>query len=174
MAAAGLVLAATSCNATGAAHHRAQPSGVTGAWTIRSCQVDLEYVDQATTVDYYVPDTSANFRQHHAGSKVGGDANLAVVITLVNQTGGPASLPTGLVVSFTDRSGRQVGSPQAFNRTNGTGYGAAIAHGRGSGEVFSSGTHFSAGQAVAESPDIGTSVPPRPDLNCQVSKQSSR
>ena len=170
IAAVGIALAATSCSTT-EAHHRARPGGVTGAWAIRSCQVDLEYVDQATTVDYYVPDTSANFRQHHAGNKVSGDANLAVVVTLVNHTGGPASLPTGLVVSFTDQGGRRVGHPQAFNKANGTGYGAAVADGKGSGEVFSSGTRFSAGQAVAESPDIATSVPPRPDLNCQVSQQ---
>jgi hypothetical protein len=152
----------------------AQPSGggggVTGTWAIVSCQVDVTYIDVANTVDYYVPDTGANFRQHYADNKTSGDAGLAVVITLVNDTGGPASLPTGLVVSFTDQGGSHVGSPRAFNNANGTGYGAAVANGRGSGEVFSSGTRFNAGQAVAESPDIGASVPHKPDLNCQVSQ----
>jgi hypothetical protein len=170
MTAAVVVLAATACSST-EAHQQDRPTGVTGTWAVRSCQVDLEYVDQATTSDHYVPDTGANFRKHHAGSKVGGDPNLAVVITFVNRTGGPASLPTGLVVSFTDQNGRPVGSPQAFNRADGTGYGAAVAHGRGSGEVFSAGTRFNAGQTVAESPDLTTSVPQQPDLTCQVSRR---
>ncbi len=131
----------------------------------------MTYIDDANTVDYYVPDTGANFRRHFADNDIRGDAGLAVVITFVNDTGGPASLPTGLVVSFTDQSGRYAGSPQTFNNANGTGYGAAVADGRGSGEVFSSSTLFNPGQAVAESPDIGASVPQQPDLNCQVSHQ---
>jgi hypothetical protein len=130
----------------------------------------VEYVDETNAVDHYVPDTGANFRHHFADGTAGGNANLTVVVTLVNHTGGAASLPTGLVVSFTDRSGSHVGSPQTFNKMNGTGYGAAVARGRGSGEVFSSGTQFSPGQVVAESPDIGTAVPLKPDLNCQVSR----
>ena len=154
-----------------------QPSGpptgggrATGTWAIGSCQVDVEYVDETNAVDHYVPDTGANFRHHFAGGNAGGNASLAVVVTLVNHTGGAASLPTGLIVTFTDQGGSRVGSPQTFNKANGTGYGAAVAGGRGSGEVFSSGTQFSPGQVVAESPDIGASVPPKPDLNCQVSR----
>jgi hypothetical protein len=130
----------------------------------------VTYIDDANAVDYYVPDTGANFRQHYAGD-TSGDASLAVVITFVNDTSGPAALPTGLVVSFTDQRGSYVGRPVAFNNADGTGYGGAIANGRGSGEVFSSGTLFGPGQAVAESPDIGATVPPRPDLNCQVSQR---
>lgn len=95
----------------------------------------------------------------------------AVVVTFVNNTGGLASLPTGLVVSFTDQSGNYVGNPQTFDNTNGSGYGAAVVNGQGSGEAFSSGTLFRQGQAVTESPDIGASVPQQPDLNCQVSQQ---
>jgi hypothetical protein len=184
VAAAGIVAGTAACSASGT---QSQPSGGqpsasrtsgppasggrgTGTWAIGSCQVDVEYVDETNAVDRYVPDTGANFRRHFAGSKVSGNASLAVVVTLVNHTGGAASLPTGLVVTFTDQGGNQVGSPLAFNKANGTGYGAAVAHGQGSGEVFSSGTQFSPGQAVAESPDIGTSVPHRPDLNCQVSR----
>lgn len=173
IAAAGIVVGAAACGA-GGAHHRAEPSGSSrgsaGTWAVVSCQVDVEYVDAAKAVDHYVPDTGTNFRQHYADKNVSG-ASLAVVVTLVNRTSGTASLPTGLVVSFTDHSGRPVGSPQAFNKSDGTGYGAAVADGRGSGEVFSSGTLFKAGQAVAETPDLGASVPPRPDLNCKVSKQ---
>ncbi len=131
----------------------------------------MTYIDYAKTVDYYVPDTGANFRQHYADNNISGRAGLAVVVTLVNDTGGPASLPTGLVVSFTDQSGSYVGSPRAFNNANGTGYGAAVANGRGSGEAFSSSTLFNPGQAVAESPDIGASVPQQPDLNCHVSQR---
>jgi hypothetical protein len=186
VAAAGIVAGAVACSASGSQSQPSggqpsggQPSGqptgdgrATGTWAIGSCQVDVEYVDETNAVDHYVPDTGANFRHHFADSNVSGNANLAVVVMLVNHTGGAASLPTGLVVSFTDRSGSHVGSPQTFNKANGTGYGAAVAHGRGSGEVFSSGTQFSPGQAVAESPDIGGSVPPKPGLNCQVSRPS--
>jgi hypothetical protein len=184
VAAAGIVAGATACSASGTQSRpsggqpsRSQPSGqptgggrATGTWAIGSCQVDVEFVDETNAVDHYVPDTGANFRHHFAGSNAGGNANLAVVVMLVNHTGGAASLPTGLVVSFTDQSGNHVGRPQTFNKANGTGYGASVAHGRGSGEVFSSGTQFSPGQAVAESPDIGASVPPKPGLNCQVSR----
>jgi hypothetical protein len=176
---------ATACSASGT-HHAAgghAPSGqpgpqssgggrsATGTWSIGSCQVDVEYLDNATTADRYVPDTSSNFRQRFAGTNVSGGASMAVVVTLVNHTGSKASLPTGLVVSFTDQSGSHVGSAQSFNNADGTGYGAAVAHGRGSGEKFSSTTLFNAGQTVSESPDIGTSVPQRPNLNCQASQQ---
>jgi hypothetical protein len=130
----------------------------------------VTYLDDANAVDYYVPDTGASFRQHVGDSSASGAASLAVVVTLVNNTGSRASLPTGLIVSFTDHSGSKVGRPQTFNKADGTGYGAAIAHGRGSGEVFSAGTLFKPGQAVAESPDIG-SVPRQPSLNCEVSRR---
>ena len=184
VAAAGIVAGTAACSTSGTQSQPSggQPSGsqssrpptgggrATGTWAIGSCQVDVEYVDEANAVDHYVPDTGANFRHHFADSKVSGNANLAVVVTLVNHTGGAASLPTGLVVSFTDQSGSHVGSPQTFNKANGTGYGAAVAGGRGSGEVFSSGTQFSPGQAVSESPDIGASVPHKPGLNCEVSR----
>ncbi len=130
----------------------------------------MTYLDDVNAVDYYIPDTSANFRQRYLDNKVSGDAGLAFVITLVNKTGGPAPLPTGLVVSFTDQNGSHVGRPQTFNNPDGTRYGAAVAYGRGSGETFSSGTLFNPGQAVAESPDIA-SVPRRPDLHCRVRTQ---
>jgi len=94
---------------------------------------------------------------------------MAVVITFVNNTGKQAPLPTGRVVSFTDRSGKTVGDPQTFNNSNGSGYGPAVADGRGSGETFSASTTFKSGWKVAEAPDIGASVPRRPGLNCQVS-----
>jgi hypothetical protein len=157
-------MGAAACSTSGT-HHGARSHA--GTWTIGSCQVDVTYIDNANAVDHYVPDTDANFQQHYADNRNSGDAGLAVVITLVN-SGGPASLPTGLVVSFTDQRGNHVGRPQAFNNANGTGYGPAVANGHGSGEVFSSGTVFGPGQRVAESPDIGASVPQRPDLNCQV------
>jgi hypothetical protein len=174
----GITMGAAACSASGthhSAHRRAgTPSpgggGVTGTWTIVSCQVDVTYIDNANAVDHYVPDTDANFQQHYARSHNSGDAGLAVVITFVNR-GGPASLPTGLVVSFTDQSGMHVGKPRTFNNANGTGYGPAVANGHGSGEVFSSGTLFNPGQTVAESPDIGASVPQRPDLKCRVSRR---
>ena len=131
----------------------------------------MTYLDDANAVDYYVPDTSANFRQHYAGGNASIGSGLAVVVTFVNHTGRPASLPAGMVVSFTDAGGSHVGNPQAFNNADGTRYGGAVAHGRGSGEVFSAGTLFRPGQSVAESPDIGSSVPQQPDLNCEVSKR---
>jgi hypothetical protein len=175
IAAAGIVMGAAACSASEPSGPRPRPSGdgrdITRTWVIDSCQVDVTYIDDANAVDYYVPDNGANFRQHYKDNNQAGGASLAVVITLVNHTGGPASLPTGLVVSFTDQSGRPVGSPHAFNNADGTGYGAAVANGRGSGEVFSSGTLFSPGQAVAESPDIGAAVPRRPGLNCEVTQQ---
>jgi hypothetical protein len=133
--------------------------------------VDVTYIDETSAVDYYVPDTAANFQRHYADNTISGAAGLAVVITLVNNTGEKASLPTGLVVSFTDQSGNEVGSPLTFNNSNGTGYGPAVANGHGSGEVFSAKTLFDRGQAVAESPDIGASLPPRPDLSCRVRKE---
>ena len=172
--AAGIVAGAAACSASGTTSGpSAQPSSsgstaVKVSWAIVSCQVYVEYLDNATTVDHYVPDTGANFRQRYAGNNVG--ASLAAVVTLVNHSDGPAPLPTDLVVSFTDHTGRHVGSPQTFNKANGTGYGGAVAHGRGSGEKFSATTLFNPGQAVAESPDLGA-VPPKPDLNCQASKQ---
>ena len=174
----GITMGAAACSA-GGTHHGAHslaatPStgggGVKGTWTIGSCHVDVTYIDDANAVDRYVPDTDANFQRYYARNHNSGDAGLAVVITFIN-TGGQASLPTGLVVSFTDRSGHHVGNPQTFNNTNGTGYGPAVADGHGSGEVFSSGTLFNRGQTVAESPDIGASVPQQADLNCQVSRQ---
>ena len=167
---AGIVAGAPACGGSGT--HRG--AAATGTWAIVSCQVDVTYLDDANAVDYYVPDTGANFRRHIADNHASGDAGLAVVVTLVNDTGGPASLPAGLVVSFTDHSGSHVGGPQAFNNADGTGYGAAVANGRGSGEVFSAGTLFRPGQAVAESPDIGASVPHQPDLNCQVARATAR
>ncbi|HXS61878.1 MAG TPA: hypothetical protein VN767_03340 [Streptosporangiaceae bacterium] len=168
--AAGIVAGAASCGTNGTT---SPPSGarsrpVKVSWAIVSCQVYVEYLDNATTVDHYVPDTGVNFRQHYAGNNA--SASLAAVVTLVNHSDGPAPLPTGLVVSFTDHTGRHVGSPQTFNNADGTGYGGAVAHGRGSGEKFSATTLFNPGQAVAESPDLGA-VPPKPDLNCQASKQ---
>ena len=175
----GITMGAAACSTSGthhSAHSRAgTPSpgggGVTGTWTIVSCQVDVTYIDDATTAEYYVRDTGANFRQHYADNKVSGNASLAVVITFVNHTGGQASLPTGLVVSFTDRTGSRVGRPQTFNEVDGTRYGAAVANRRESGEVFSPTTLFNPGQSVAESPDIGPSVPRKPNLNCQVNPQ---
>jgi hypothetical protein len=188
IAAAGVMVGAAACSASGT-HHAAggnaaggnasgqpgaQSSGggrsATSTWSVLSCQVDVEYIDEATTADYYVPDTSSNFR-HVADNDVSGGASMAVVVTLVNHTVSKASLPTGMVVSFTDQSGSHVGSAQSFNNANGTGYGAAVTHGRGSGEKFSSTTLFNAGQTVSESPDIGTSVPQRPNLNCQARQQ---
>jgi hypothetical protein len=130
----------------------------------------VTYIDDTNAVDYYVPDTDANFQRHYAANAVGSAAGLAVVITLVNNTGEKASLPTGLVVSFTDQNGNYVGTPLTFNNRNGTGYGPAIANGHGSGEAFSSSTLFNPGQAVAESPDIGASLPLQPDLNCHASQ----
>jgi hypothetical protein len=174
----GITLGAAACSASGthhSTHSRAgTPSagggGVTRTWTIVSCQVDVTYIDDTNAVDHYVPDTDANFQRHYAHNHDSGDAGLAVVITFINR-GGPASLPTGLVVSFTDQSGNHAGNPQSFNNANGTGYGPAVADGHGSGEVFSSDTKFSPGQTVAESPDIGASVPQQPGLNCQVSRR---
>jgi hypothetical protein len=171
IAALGIAGSATACS-TGAPG--AQPSdgrAVTDSWTVASCQVDVTYIDETNTVEYYLPDTDANFRQHYADNKVSGDAGLAVVITFVNNTGRPAPLPIGPAVSFTDRSGTDVGSPLTFNNTNGTGYGRAVANGRGSGEAFSSSTLFNPAEKVAESPDLGLAVPQEPDLNCQASQQ---
>ena len=133
----------------------------------------MSYLDDTNAVDYYVPDTDANFQRYFVPNQASGAASIAVVITLVNNTGGPAPLPTGLVVSFTDRSGHNLGSPHAFNNTNGTGYGPAVADGQGSGEVFSSSTLFSPGQTVAETPDIGSSLPQQPDLSCSVGPDRS-
>ncbi|HTZ23460.1 MAG TPA: hypothetical protein VMC83_05655 [Streptosporangiaceae bacterium] len=130
----------------------------------------MTYIDNTNTVEHYVPDTHANFRRHYAHNS-SGDAGLAVVVTLVNNTGGETSLPTDLVVSFADHSGNDVGNQLTFNNTDGTGYGPAIANGHGSGESFSSGTQFDPGQAVAESPDIGASLPHLPALHCHVSQQ---
>jgi hypothetical protein len=144
-----------------------------GTWTVASCEVDVSYIDDANAVVYYVPDTGANFQHYFVPNQATGAASIAVVITLVNNTGGPASLPTGLVVSFTDQSGSQVGGPHAFNNTNGTGYGPAVANGQGSGEVFSSSTLFSPGQKIAETPDIGSSLPRQPGLSCRVSQNGS-
>jgi hypothetical protein len=132
----------------------------------------VTYIDDTNLVDYYVPDTDANFQQHYPDNNISDAAGLAVVITLVNNSGGPAPLPTSLVVTFTDQGGNQVGNPQTFNNANGTGYGAAIADGRGSGEKFSSSTRFDSGQTVAESPDLAAPVPQQPDLNCQVSHRT--
>jgi hypothetical protein len=179
IAAVGIAVGAAACSASGT-HRGAQSpgakpsgdSGVTGTWTIASCQVDVTYLDDTNTVDYYVPDTDANFRQYYTDSTVSSAASLAVVITLVNNSGGPAPLPTGLIVSFTDQGGNQVGSPQTFNNANGTGYGAAIANGHGSGEKFSPSTRFDPGQTVAESPDLAAPVPQQPDLTCQVSRST--
>jgi hypothetical protein len=169
LTAVAIAMAAAACGTSGT-HHRARDHGVTGTWTIASCHVDVTYIDDTNTVDYYVPDTDGNFRHYYADNNIVGAAGLAVVITFVNDTGGPARLPIGLKVSFTDRGGNYVGNPQAINSKNGTGYGPAVVHGHGSGEVFSSGTIFSQGERVAESPDIGASVPQQPDLNCQVSR----
>ncbi len=181
IAAVGIAVGAAACSTSGTHHGAhspgAQPSGgsgVTGTWTIASCQVDVTYIDDTSTVDYYVPDTDANFRQHRTDNTVSGAGGLAVVITLVNDSGGPAPLPTGLVVSFTDQGGNHVGSPQTFNNANGTGYGGAIANGHGSGEKFSSSTRFDPGQTVAESPDLASPVPQQPDLTCQVSRRTGQ
>jgi hypothetical protein len=84
--------------------------------------------------DYYVPDTDANFQQYFVPNQASGAAGMAVVITFVNDTGGPASLPVGLFVSFTDQSGNSVGNRQRFNSP----YGCAVTNGQGSGEAFSS------------------------------------
>jgi hypothetical protein len=178
IAAAGIAVGAAACSTSGT-HHGAQSpaaqpsggSGATGTWTIASCQVDVTYTDDTNMVEYYLPDTDANFRQHNADNSISGAAGLAVVITLVNDSAGPAPLPTGLIVSFTDQGGNDVGNPQTFNNVNGTGYGAAIAHGHGSGEKFSAGTLFEPGQTVAESPDLAAPVPQQPGLNCHVSRR---
>jgi hypothetical protein len=124
----------------------------------------VTYISDANAADYYMPDTDANFRKYVVPNQASGTAGIAVVVTLVNNTGGPASLPTGLVVSFTDPSGSVVGNPRRFNGP----YGSAISNGQGSGEKFSAGTLFQPGQRVAESPDIG--VPLGPDLSCRVSQ----
>lgn len=165
LAVAGIVAGTAGCG-SGGTHPAAR--GSAGGWAVVSCRVDVTYLDDVTTADYYVPDTGANFRRHFAHNTVSGDASLAVVVTLVNDSAGRASLPTGLVVSFTGRNGKDAGSPQSFNNANGTGYGAAVARGRGSGEVFSATTLFGHGQTVAESPDLGAAVPQQPDLSCQV------
>jgi hypothetical protein len=136
-------------------------------WTITSCQVDVTYVSDTDTADYYVTDTDANFRQYFVPNQASGTAGIAVVVTFVNNTGGPASLPAGLIVSFTDHNGNVVGKPQGFNGP----YGSAVTDGRGSGEAFSSSTHFGPGQTVAESPDIGVSVPRQAELSCRVSQR---
>ena len=170
IAAAAIAIGAAACSTSGT-HRHARDHGATGTWTIVSCQVDVTYIDETNTVERYVPDTDGNFQRHYAGNNIIGAAGMAVVITFVNNTGGPASLPSGLIVSFTDRSGNNVGKPQTVNNTNGTGYGPAVANGHGSGETFSSGTIFSQGETVAESPDIGVSVPRQPDLSCQLSGQ---
>lgn len=178
IAAVGIAVGAAACSPSGTHQGTQSPaaqpsggSGVTGTWTVTSCQVDVTYIDDTNMVDNYVPDTDANFQQHYADNSISGAAGLAVVITLVNDSGGPAPLPAGLVVSFTDQGGNYVGNPQTFNNANGTGYGAAIAHGHGSGEKFSASTLFDQGQAVAESPDLAAPVPQRPDLHCQVSRR---
>lgn len=165
IAAAGFVAGAAACSSG------AQPAGggVKGTWTIASCQVDVTYLDDTNAVDYFVPDTDANFQQHYVKNKISGDAALAVVVQLANKTGSQAALPTGLVVTFTDQSGKHVGNPQTFNNVNGTGYGPAVANGRGSGEKFSATTRFNPGQTVAEAPDIA-SVPQLPGLHCQASR----
>ena len=162
IAAAGIAVGAAGCSAGG--------GGGARPWTIASCQVDVTYVDQTTTIDYYVPDTDANFQQHYVHNQLSADAGMAVVITFVNKTGRRAALPTGLVVSFTDHSGNSAGDPQTFNNADGTGYGPAVVNGHGSGETFSASTLFNPGWTVAESPDIGASVPHLPDLNCRVSR----
>jgi len=136
-----------------------------GTWAIASCQVDVTYIDDANAADYYVPDTAANFQLYFVPNQANGVAGIAVVVTLVNNTGRLASLPTGLVVSFTDQTGHLVGNPQSINGP----YGSAVTNGHGSGEAFSSSTQFNPGQTVAESPDIGASVPRQPDLSCGVS-----
>jgi hypothetical protein len=169
IAVVAIAMGAAACSTSGT-HPRASDHIDTGTWSIASCQVDVTYIDDANAVDHYVPDTGSNFQHHLAGNNVVGAASLAVVITFVNNTGGPASLPTGLKVSFTDRSGNYVGNPQTVNNIDGTGYGPAVANGHGSGETFSSGTIFSQGETVAESPDLGVSVPQQPDLSCQVSR----
>jgi len=75
IAAAGIAVGASACS-TGSTNHGAQPSGggAAGAWTIDSCQVDVTYIDDTNAVDYYVPDTDANFQQHYADNKISGDA----------------------------------------------------------------------------------------------------
>lgn len=175
VAAAGIVVGAAACSASRTQPPSAGRSSTShshpGGMAVVSCRVVVTYLDTANTVARYVPDTGANFRRHFTKASVSENASLAVVVTFVNHTSGPASLPTGLVVSFTDRSGSHVGRPQAFNKKNGTGYGGAVAHERGSGEVFSATTFFSPGQTVTESPDIVASLPQQPGLNCDVSQQ---
>jgi hypothetical protein len=136
-----------------------------GTWAIASCRVDVTYIDDANTADYYVPDTAANFQKYLAPNQASGVAGIAVVVTFVNKTGHPASLPTGLVVSFTDQTGNLVGNPQRINGP----YGSAVTNGHGSGEAFSTSTLFNPGETIAESPDLGASVPRQPDLSCSVS-----
>jgi hypothetical protein len=155
-AAAGIGITAGSCSGSPA-----------GRWAIASCRVDVTYIDDANAADYYVPDTAANFQQYFVPNQANGVASIAVVVTFINNTGRPASLPTGLVVSFTDQTGKFVGSPQSINGP----YGSAVTNGHGSGEAFSSSTLFNPGQAVAESPDIGASVPRQPNLSCSVSRR---
>lgn len=164
-AAAGIGITAGACGSP--AHHGGQLSGDAGGrtWTIGSCQVDVTYISDTNPADYYVPDSDANFRQYFVPNQASGAAGMAVVITFVNNTGGQASLPTGLFVSFTDRNGNSVGNPQRFNSP----YGSAVTNGLRSGETFSSSTLFSPGQTVTESPDLGASVPPQSDLSCSVS-----
>jgi hypothetical protein len=173
VAAAGIVLGATACGGsrTQPPSGGRSPASHPGGMAVVSCRVVVTYLDSANTVAYYLPDTGANFRRHFARNNVSANASLAVVVTFVNHTSGPASLPTGLVVSFTDRSGSHVGLPRTFNKEDGTGYGGAVAHERGSGEVYSATTFFNPGQTVTESPDIGASLPRQPDLNCDVSGQ---
>jgi len=127
----------------------------------------VTYISDTNTADNYVPDTDANFQQFFVPNQASGLAGMAVVITFVNTTAGRTSLPTGLVVSFTDQSGNSVGKPQSFNSP----YGSAVTNGQGSGEAFSSSTLFNPGQKVAESPDLGSSVPRLPGLSCSVSQQ---
>lgn len=127
----------------------------------------MTYISETNPADYYVPDTDANFQRYFVPNQASGTAGIAVVVTFVNNTGGRASLPTGLVVSFTDQRGNVVGDPQSFNSP----YGSAVSDGRRAGEAFSASTLFSAGETVAESPDIGASVPQRPGLSCRVSHQ---
>jgi len=155
-AAAAIGIAVASCG-----------GGATGTWTIASCQVNVTYISEANAADYYLPDNDANFRQYVVPNQASGTAGIAVVVTFVNHTGGPAPLPTGLIVSFTDQHGNVVGNPQSFNSP----YGSAVTNGQGSGEKFSASTQFQPGQTVAESPDIAVSAPPQPGLLCSVSQQ---
>ena len=160
-AAAEIAITAGACGGS--------PGGgrVPGSWTIASCQIDVTYIDVTNTADDYVPDTDANFQRYYRPNQASGAAGLAVVVTFVNKTGRAASLPAGLVVSFTDRTGKLVGNPQRFNGP----YGSAVTNGRGAGETFSASTLFNPGQTLAESPDIGASVPRQPDLSCTVSQR---